>query len=125
MTTGGDLKAVIMAGVPALTAVYRRAWVPDDAEFPYASFLDPVSTVPALTGDARTLADLRTLQVDLWQDKAAEIDGLPDLMVVTIDGAVAASGGHFRVQDLALVPGPEDEADIIHHAITVGLARVR
>lgn len=125
MTTGGDLKGIIMGlGLP-LTAVYRRAWVPDDAAFPYVSFLDPVSRIPLLVGDARTLAESHEVQVDLWQDKAAEDDALLDLLVVGIDGTKAASGWRFRVRDASLIPGPEEDADIIHHAITVALAQVR
>lgn len=124
MTTGGDVKAILDT-VSALTETYRQAHVPDGAVFPYASFLDPVSQVPALSGDARTLAFRRLLQVDLWQTREGESDALLDAVVLAIDGADAATGFRLRVENVVLVPGPEEDEGIIHHAITVALSRVR
>ena len=123
MTTGGDVK-VILDTVAGLTAVYRQAWVPDGAVLPYASWLDPISNVPALTGDARTLARRRAVQVDLWQDQAAEDDTLLARTIDALDGA-KTPGGRLRVIEAVLVPGPEEDAGIIHHAITVTRAEVR
>lgn len=118
------MKAVL-DDLGTLTAVYRQAHVPDDAVFPYASFLDPISDSPVLSGDARTLARRRVIQVDLWQDEDDEDDDLLDSVVNSIDGSRASGGLTFRVQDVSLVPGPEEDQGIVHHAITVGLPRLR
>lgn len=121
---GVEVKALIDAAPLALTAVYRQGWVPDDAQFPYASFLDPVSDAPALSGDARTLARRRLVQVDVWQDEATEDDDLVDGIVAALDGAVTSTGVRLRVLDVSQVPGPEEDEDVVHHAITVSGARV-
>lgn len=120
MTTTADVKA-LLDPIEGLTETYREAWVPDDAAFPYASILDPVSNAPALSGDARTLARRRLIQVDLWQSEADEIDGLVDTITAALDGTAMTSGGRLRVIEVVLIP--EDE-DVVHHAFTLSWARV-
>lgn len=122
MTIGGEVKA-LLDEVEGITAVYRRAWVPEDAQFPYASFLDPVSVSVGLAGDARTLKRRTLIQVDLWQKEAEEDDGLLDAVMDAIDGASITSG-RVRVQDATLVPEESADSDIVHHALTVSVARV-
>lgn len=126
MTIGADVKALIDGAGTSLTAVYREGWVPDDAGFPYGSFLDPISDAPVLSGDAETLASRRLIQVDLYQDEATEDDGLVDAVVGAIDGKKSATTGwRFRVIEITQVPADEDEEDVVHHALTISTVRLR
>lgn len=125
MTLGGDIRTIVVGAGTALTQTYRSGHVPDDAVLPYASFLDPVADVIALQGDARTLARRRTVQVDVWTDEGADADAIIDALVDALDGANVASGLRLRVVDVTLLPGPEAEEDIVHHAITVQTPRLR
>lgn len=125
MTLGGDIRTIVVNAGTALTQTYRAGHVPDDAALPYASFLDPVADVPALSGDARTLARRRTVQVDVWTDEGADADAIIDVLVDALDGAATTDGIRLRVVDVTLVPGPEAEEDIVHHAITVQTPRLR
>lgn len=120
MSIFSEIKALIDA--TAVTQTYRRGYTPTDAVFPYADLLDPLSSAPALSGDSRTLARRRLLQVDLWQTEAAEAPTLPDAVVDAIDGVTIASGFGLTVQDLTRVPETED---VVHHAITVSVVRLR
>lgn len=120
MTVGAEAKAILDQAGTDLTAVYRTAHVPDDAAFPYASFLDPISDAPALSGDAQTIGRRRLLQVDLWQTEEGETDDLLDEVVAALDGAASTTGYRFRVTDVTLVP--EDD-DVVHHSLTVSVAR--
>lgn len=123
MTAVADLKALLEA-LDALSDVYRQGEVPDGATFPYVSILSPISSPSALAGDGRTLARREMAQVDLWQDRLVPDDDLLPAVVASIDGAKATAGFRFRVLDAILVPGPEEDEGIIHHAITTTLARV-
>jgi len=124
-TLGGEIKALVDGAGTTLTQTYRDGHIPDDAALPYASFLDPVSDVIALQGDARTLARRRSVQVDIWSDEGTAVDVIIDAVVDAIDGAAVTEGLRLRVIDVVLVPGPEAEDDIIHHAITVSTPRLR
>lgn len=123
-TLGADVKKLVDDAATGLTAVYRQAHVPDDATFPYGSFLDPIGDGIALSGDARTLARRRLIQLDVYQAEETEDDDLVGLVMAAIDGQRTAGGLRARVIDVLLVPGPETEEDVVHHAITVSLARV-
>ena len=123
MTIDVDVKAIIDGAGTALTATYRSGWVPDDAQFPYASFLDPVSDAPAFSGDARTLGRRRLLQVDVFQDEASEVDGLIETLVDALDGTGIESGFRVRVTDVTQVPD-ETDSDVVHHAMTLSVARI-
>ena len=123
MTIDVEVKALIDGAGTALTATYRSGWVPEDAAFPYASFLDPVSDAPALSGDSRTLGRRRLLQVDVFQDEASEVDGLIEVLVDALDGQRIESGFRVRVQDVTQVPD-ETETDVVHHALTLSVARI-
>lgn len=125
MTLGGEIKGLVDGAGTTLTQTYRAGHVPDDAALPYASFLDPIADVPALSGDARTLARRRTVQVDVWTDEGVAADTIIDAVVAALDGAEVPSGIRLRVIDVVLVPGPEAEEDIVHHAITVQTPRLR
>lgn len=121
MTILAEVKALLDPVAP-LAAVYRMGWTPEGAAFPYATILDPISNAVALEGDARTLARRRLLQVDLWQEADSEDDTLPDDVAAALDGVPLASGGRLRVLDVALVQD-EGDADVVHHAVTVSIAR--
>lgn len=125
MTLGGEIKALVDGAGTALTETYRAGHVPDDAALPYASFLDPVADAIALQGDARTLARRRVVQVDIWSDEDMAVDAIIDSVTDAIDGVKTASGLRLRVVDVVLVPGPEAEEDVVHHAITVSTPRLR
>lgn len=118
------LKA-LLDPVEGLTAVFRAGEHLDEAEFPYATILDPLGSAPALSGDGRTLGRRRLAQVDLWQDRAGEDDDLLETVVSALDGAKAA-GERFRykVDDVALVDDSEADPDVIHHALTVSTVRL-
>jgi hypothetical protein len=123
VTVTAEVK-LLLDQVDALTAVYRTGWVPDDARFPYASILDPVSEVPALRGDARTLGRRRLIQVDLWTEEslAVDSDALVDAALSVLDGAGLTGGGRLYVQNVVLVPD-EVAALVVHYAFTLSTAR--
>lgn len=126
MTIGADVKALIDNAATGLTAVYREGWVPDDAQFPYGSFLDPISDTPVLSGDAETLASRRLIQVDVYQDEATEDDALVDKVIQAVDGKKSATTGwRFRVMDVTQVPAEEDDEDVVHTALTISTVRLR
>ena len=124
VTLGGEIKALVDGAGTALTQTYRAGHVPDDAGLPFASFLDPISDVPALQGDSRTLARRRTVQVDIFSDEATAVDTIIDAVVDAIDGVSTTSGLRLRVTDVSLIPGPEARGghrpprDHGHHAPT-------
>lgn len=123
MTTAADVKAVLDAATGlGLAAVFREGEVLDETAFPYVSILDPVSDAPALSGDARTLAYRRLLQVDLWQDAEEVDDTLVDRVVAELDGARPEGSYPVRLVDVVLVPEPDR---VVHHAITLSINRPR
>jgi len=119
VSIGAEVKALV--DPTAVTETYRAGYVPEDAAFPYASFLDPVSDAIDLQGDAQTLARRRLLQVDLFQVEEDFDPALVDAVVAVIDGVKGTSGFRFRVVDVNALP--EDD-DLIHHALTVSVARL-
>lgn len=121
MTALAEIREVLST-IESLRGVWRAAWVPNRALFPYASILDPLSEVPELEGDAETKALRRTWQLDLWQKEEEEIDGLPEQVVDLLDGTKTTSGYRLRIVDLRLI---QEEDDIVHHAITGDLVRLR
>jgi hypothetical protein len=122
MSVLAEIREILVDIEPIEGKVWRTGWVPNKAEFPYASILDPVSEVPELEGDGRGLATRRTFQVDLWQTEEAEDDTLPDQVFAALDGTKTSGGYRLRVVLSTLVP--EDD-DIVHHAITGDLVRLR
>ena len=121
MTLLAEVKA-LLDPIDPLAAVYRAGWVPEGAAFPYATILDPISNAVALQGDARTLGRRRLLQVNLWQDREAEDDSVLDAVVAALDGTALESGGRLRVLDANVIPD-EGDGDVVHHALTVSIAR--
>lgn len=120
MSIFSEVKALVDA--TDVLQTYRSGYVPDDAAFPYASIIDPISNATALAGDGRLLARRRLLQVDLWQtEEDLDLD-LLDAVLDAIDGASITSGFGLRATDSVLVDEPDD---IIHHAITVSVVRLR
>lgn len=121
MSTFSETKVAIDA--TAVTTTYRDGYVPDDAVFPYASILDPVSDAVLLSGDARTIARRRLLQVDLWQREGAEDVTLPDTIANALDGLNVTDGMRLRHVDTQRIPEAED--DVVHHALTLSVVRLR
>lgn len=122
MTTILGQVKTLLGAVDALDEVYRSGWVPDRAPFPYAVILDPISNPPALSGDARTLARRRLLQIDLWQTAANEDDSLVDDVVTALDG-VRVEAGRLKVQDTVMVP--DDDPETVHHAVTLSVPTIQ
>lgn len=120
MTLTADVKA-LLDPVSPLTQVYRAGWVPDDAAFPYATILDPISMAVAMSGDGRTLGRRELLQVDLWQNQADEDDSLVGDMIAALDGVSLGGLGRVKVQDVVKVDPDEDE--VVHHAFTLSVPR--
>lgn len=120
MTTIADLKAKIDV-IDGPTLVFASGEDLNPA-LPYVTILDPVSDAVLLQGDSRTLARRRLAQVDVWQDEASFSEALVDDVVDAIDGASAAGGFHYRVVDVQNIPEPDD---VVHHALTVSLTRLR
>jgi hypothetical protein len=119
VSIGAEVKALVDPS--AVTQTYRAGYVPDAAAFPYASFLDPVSDAIALQGDAQTLGRRRLVQVDLWQKEADFDPGLVEDVIQRLDGAKIPSAFRLSVTDSQALP---EEDDVIHHAITVSMARL-
>lgn len=120
MTIIAELKALIDT-VPGLTLVFALG-ENQNPDFPYVTILDPISNVPALQGDARTLARRRLIQVDIWQAEGGYSEAIVDQVVEVIDGAGGTLGLRYRVVDSAMVP---DDEDVVHHALTVSTPRLR
>lgn len=122
MTFGAGVKALLDA-TGRLSAVFRLGQNLDEVEFPYSTFLDPISEVPLLTGDTRTLAGRRLAQVDVWQREESFDPTLVDDLIAALDGQQVSGGIRVRVTDVQQVPDEED--DIVHHSLTVSTARLR
>lgn len=99
--------------------VWRRRPV-DEVPRPYVTYIDPISLVPSLHGDGRTLARRRLLQWDLWEDEEDDdpVDGRFDALVALLDGLRIVANRHtFRCRVTQAVDVPDDA--VIHHSITL------
>lgn len=121
MSIGAEVKA-LLDDTGRFEAVFRLGQRMDTAKMPYATFIDPLDEAPALRGDARTLGARRLLQVDLWQDAEDVDDTLADDVAALLDGQKVEGGFRLRVDSVADLP---DEDPVVHHALTVSVARVR
>lgn len=120
-TIGGALRAVIVADGVLNGRVFRGR-APDGATFPYSTFLEPISDVPTLSGDARVDARRMQVQVDLWQKLREEDPAVLSRLAACVDGAqlILDSGRkawRTRLTQVTVVDDPD--ALIVHHALTV------
>jgi len=120
-TVGGALRARIVETGLLNQRVFRGS-APAGATKPYATFLDPVSLVPYLSGDAKVAVRSREVQVSLWQSTKDESDALLTALVEAIDGAqLDTEDGRkvwaARVTQLVRVDDPDEL--VVHHAVTV------
>jgi hypothetical protein len=122
-TIGGALRAAAVAWGGVNARVFRDS-APDGATFPYVTYLDPISTVPRVTGDGRVLLRDTQVQFSLWQKVREEDDALLPGLVEALEGAalVVDSGRKLfpaRVSSIVRVTDPD--ALVVHHALTVGV----
>lgn len=92
-------------------------------EFPYILVRDHLTEGPALKGDRRAMAWVRTVQVSLFQTTEDEDADLLDQVLDVLDGATITRAMHLSVQGSTRVPDPNPA--VVHHAITCSLARPR
>lgn len=118
-TIGGAIAARIIDADVVGLQVWRRKPT-DEVPHPYVTFIDPLSLVPVLQGDNRTLARRRLVQWDLWEDEEDDdpVDGRFDALVSLLDGLRIVANRHTfrcRVTQALDVPDPV----VIHHSITL------
>jgi hypothetical protein len=119
-TVGGAIRDLIVAdGI-----VNERVWAdeaPEKATLPYVTIYDAVATGPQLQGDQRTLMLVRTVQVDLWEDKGKEHQDNARRVVNALDGARLSIGDatttRVSVDDTQRFS--ERDTNIVHRAFTL------
>jgi hypothetical protein len=126
-TVGGRIRSVVVTTALFGERVYREGSVPEQATFPYCVFVDPISEVPQLKGDARIIGRRRLVQLDVWQEEGEGFDPtLADQLVAAIDGAVLPQAGGepraFRasVEDRQKID--DLEVGLVHTALTVAVS---
>lgn len=130
MTPRELLRNVAVAVTPAVRAVVDRApetWrnaVWADPSVPYATVTLPVPLAPELRGDGATLADGATVQVSTWETREAEDEAVVAAVVAALDG-VRLPGHSYRGTVVEVVRLPDQEADLIQHAVDVRYALSR
>lgn len=101
--------------------VFRADKVPESPTYPYVTFTDAVSMVPALDGDCATMARARLVSVDLWQKSKDEDPLMPERLVNALDGAALSGASQHvygcKVTDCVRLDDPDDS--IVHHALSV------
>jgi len=119
-TVGGAIRDLIVGdGV-----VNERVWAdeaPEKATLPYVTIYDAVATGPQLQGDQRSLMLVRTVQVDLWEDKGKEHQDVARRVVSALDGAKLGLNGatttRLSLDDTQRFS--ERDTNIVHRAFTL------
>jgi hypothetical protein len=119
-TVGGAIRELLVAdGI-----VNERVWAddaPEKATFPYITINDAVATGPQLQGDQRTMMLVRTVQVDLWEQKSKEHQDNARAVVTALDGATLSIAGatttRLSVDDTQRFF--ERDTNIVHRAFTL------
>lgn len=107
--------------------IFRQGQDLDAVDFPYVTVLSPVARVPALRGDASTLARFHDFQVDVWQRPPGG-DQVVDALEAALDGATIDG---WRLAVLLVVNVPEGSGNtgeaaaghVEHASLTVRAAR--
>lgn len=116
-----------IAGLGGASPRVARDRAGDSAVYPLLTFVDPISSVPVLSGNGQTMARTRRVQFDLWQNRASEDYSLVSDLVKALDGkqfsgtfADTGDGAKVlrtRVADFRRVYDPMP--DLVHHVIDV------
>lgn len=116
--------------IEAWGGVNQRVWAdeaPPSPTKPYCTLLDAITMAPALKGDARTVMFERQVQADLWERLDREDPDVARGLVDAIDGArVTLDNGatiRFSVDSAARLP--EEDTNIAHRALTIGVRHDR
>ena len=78
---------VVGANTPVGPRVYRRR-APEKiptADYPYSTFVFPVSSVTDMRGDGRTLTSLDRMQIDVWQLADSEDEAVVAAVTAAVD----------------------------------------
>lgn len=113
------------AGTTTLGGRVYRHRAPENTQWPYVTFRDPVTETSVLRGDGVGLGQERRLQVDLWQQLtpalAGEDHGLPDRVRAALDGRKVVGAHRLRV--LQRVRVDDDDLQVLHDAFDIAVAR--
>lgn len=124
-TLGGRVKAIV-DGTNLLRSVVRDFQRGTDVEFPYCTFVDPISRTRVLSGDARPVAYRRLMQLDLWEKEPSTV--LPDQLATAIDGVqLPADDGDVRAYRLLVVGQQrldDPEPAVVHTAYTLAVVEL-
>lgn len=130
-TTSGALKALIESLGLGLAAYRDDA--PEGQAKPYATIREQIAVLPDESGTPWDSPGVReTAQVDLWQQwrdpatqAVTESYSLPRALMLGLHGATL--NGHpqhtYGLIARSMLRLPEEENNIVHHAITVELVR--
>lgn len=133
-STSGALKAYV-EGLGLGLAVYRDQ-APKDAPLPFVTVIEDLTTTLNADGDLgdhgaqQTVREL--VQVSLWQTwrdsagRVAETYGLGPTLAARLRGAQLVPVGSRRTYGVSAVSYQrllEEEANVVHHAITVTVHR--
>ena len=128
-TPTGALRAAIIADDAGAT-VARAGEVPDGTAVPHWTLTGPLSTLPALAGDASRLKWESSLQADYWHAKATAPDAAIRSLATYLDAnRVTLDDGtvlRMVVVDWVQVPPTPDEEDagIGHASVTIRATEV-
>ncbi len=117
------IEGAIKGAVVASGVVGSRVWRghPADGEtLPYVTFYGPLALVPSLSGDGRTIARSRQMQLDLWHDGFdEEAAGVAfQTLLNVLDGLrVPSTPKSFRIRVSLAVNVPDRK--LVHHSFTL------
>lgn len=103
------VRSEVLVALDSVTALAKRNYAdraPENEPRPYTVVLDHVGQSPQLKGDSRTMARRRLLQVDLWQDSAADDATLATTLENVLDGLRMTAGLRLAVTDSRRIPEP-------------------
>ncbi len=118
-TIEGAVKGAIIATGVVGPRVWRGNPSPG-AQLPYVTFYGPLSLVPSLRGDGRTIARSRQMQVDLWHEGTDEVNAFSafNVLLNTLDGVrVPSTPKSFRMRVSLAVNVPDRK--LVHHSFTL------
>jgi hypothetical protein len=121
-------RALLVAVAQATTGTVRAvvdhppdSWRTDPA--PYVTVRQPSPFIPGLRGDDTALAYLGSVQVDLWERRGTEDPALLVAVLAALIDTPVGQWGKPRFEEVVRVP--DEDPDIIHHAIGLRYAASR
>lgn len=110
-TIGGAMRTVVVAWAGVGGRVYRDR-APDDAIYPFVTFLDYANDTEVLSGDGGTLARRRGVVLSLWFDSVeTETDALTKSLKAALSGARVVAGDHTMKVNVVNVTRPLPDMD--------------